>query len=166
MAVRPIKKYPDPALAAIAVPVIDFDAELRALVHDLVDTLRAAPAIGITAPHIGVARRVVALQLPGMDDARIYVNPVIAWRSEERQRHQEGSVSMPGVTEEVDRHARVRIDYQNLEGVRLSEEADGFLSVCHQHEIDQLDGIFWTRRLSQLRRDRLFKRYLRLQKGS
>jgi peptide deformylase len=150
----------------VAAQVTDFGAGLRALADDLVDTLRAAPAIGITAPHIGVAKRVVVLQLPGTDGPRVYVNPAIVWASEERQRHQEGSVSMPGVTEEVERHARVGVEYQDLAGEKQSEEADGFLAVCHQHEIDQLDGIIWTRRLSQLRRDRLFKRFHRLQKNA
>jgi peptide deformylase len=81
-------------------------------------------------------------------------------------RHQEGSVSMPGVTEEVERHARVRVSYQDLAGAELTEEADGLLAVCHQHEIDQLDGVFWIQRLSRLKRDRLIKRYEKLAKVS
>src|SRR5580658_4861714 len=73
-------------------------------------------------------------------------------------RHEEGSVSMPGVTEEIERHARVRMSYQDLSGVEIVEEADGLLSVCLQHEVDQLDGIFWIYRLSRLKRARVIKR--------
>jgi peptide deformylase len=77
-------------------------------------------------------------------------------------RHTEGSVSMPGVTEDIERHARVRVRYQDLEGKEQFEDAEGLLAVCHQHEIDQLDGVFWIQRLSRLKRERLIKRYGKL----
>jgi hypothetical protein len=73
--------------------------------------------------------------------------------------HREGSVSMPGVNDEVQRHARVRISYQNVNGNARSEESDGLRSVCHQHEIDQLNGLFWINRLSRLKRERLIKQF-------
>ena len=73
---------------------------------------------------------------------------------------------MPGVTEEIERHARVRIGYQTLEGDQAVEEAEGLLAVCHQHEIDQLNGLFWIERLSRLRRERLVKRYQKQQRSS
>lgn len=153
--------YPDPRLQAVAEPVTEFDAALRALADDLLDTMRAAPGVGITAPHIGVSKRLVVLELQ-RDDVRIYVNPRLVWVSQEKSRHTEGSVSMPGVVEDVERHSEVEISYQDLDGVERTEKADGFLAVCHQHEIDQLDGIFWKQRLSKLRRDRLIKRYEKL----
>ncbi|WP_445206932.1 peptide deformylase [Aminobacter sp. Piv2-1] len=158
VAVRQIVKFPDARLHAVAEPVVVFDDGLRALAGDLIDTMRAAPGVGITAPHIGVARRLVALEL-SPQDVRIYVNPSITWASQEKIRHTEGSVSMPGFVEEIERHASVEIAYQDLHGRRQTEKADGFLAVCHQHEIDQLDGIFWIQRLSKLKRDRLIKRY-------
>lgn len=95
---------------------------------------------------------------------RTYVNPEIAWVSDETFQHQEGSVSMPGVADTVERHARIRVRYQDLDGCWRTEEADGLLSVCHQHEIDQLDGIFWLQRLSPLKRDRLIRRYEKLRR--
>lgn len=162
MAVRTIVRFPDARLRAVAEPVQVFDAELRALADDLYDTMRAAPGIGITGPHIGVGKRVVVLQLATNEPVRIYVNPVIAWASDERIRHTEGSVSLPGVTDEVERSARVLVSYKTLEGLDASEEADGLLAVCHQHEIDQLDGIFWIQRLSPLRRERLVRRFQKL----
>lgn len=161
MAVRPIIRFPDPRLKSVAAAVTRFDDDLRTLAADLLDTMRAAPGVGITAPHIGTALRVVILELePGKAEA--YVNPAILWASEETIRHAEGSVSMPGVSEEIERPARVRIGYRDLDGCERTEETEGFRAACHQHEIDQLDGIFWIQRLSRLKRDRVIKRYEKL----
>ena len=166
MAVRPILRYPNPRLRLKAEPVAQIDDEIRSLGQDLVETMRAAPGIGITAPHIGVLRRVVVLGLETHVPPHIYVNPQIVWASPETIRHVEGSVSMPGVTDEVERAARVTVTYLDLDGRQHEEEADGLLAVCHQHEIDQLDGIFWINRLSRLRRDRLIKRFDKLRRDS
>lgn len=159
MAIRPILRYPDRRLAMPARPVTAFDDALRELAADLLETMRAAPGIGITAPHIGVPSRVVVLELDANSGARTYVNPQIEWASNEMIMHREGSVSMPGVNDQVQRHARVRISYQDLDGIMQSEESDGLRAVCHQHEIDQLDGMFWIQRLSRLKRDRLVKKF-------
>jgi peptide deformylase len=159
VAVRHIITFPDARLRSVATPVTVFDEALEQLVTDLLDTLRAAPGIGITAPHIGVPQRVVVLELSAEDGVRAYINPQIVWASAELIRHPEGSVSMPGVSEEVERPARVRVRYQDLSGAEHVEEAEGLRAVCHQHEIDQLDGVFWTQRLSRLKRERVIKRY-------
>ena len=121
--------------------------------------MHAAPGIGITAPHIGVFLRVVVLDLGANDGARTYVNPEIGWASSEMILHREGSVSLPGLNDEVQRHGRIRISYQDIDGNARSEESDGLRAVCHQHEIDQLDGEFWINRLSRLKRERLIKRF-------
>lgn len=159
MAIRPIVKFPDPRLRLVAPEVTIFDGALQQLADDLLETLRAAPGIGITAPHIGIAQRLVVFNLSVADGVRIYVNPRIVWASDETSRHQEGSISMPGVVDEVERPARIRVQYQDLSGATQMEEADGLAAVCHQHEIDQLEGIFWIQRLSRLKRERLIKRY-------
>lgn len=166
MTIRPIIRYPDPRLRIVAEPVSIFDEDAHNLAADLLDTMRAAPGIGITAPHVGVPKRIVVIGLSAADAPRTYVNPTIVWTSPETIRHQEGSVSMPGVTEDVERHARVRVNYQDLDGSERNEEAEGLLAVCHQHEIDQLDGMFWIQRLSRLKRDRLIKRYEKLTRNS
>lgn len=163
MAVRQIVRFPDPRLRRVAEPVARFDDDLERLAADLRDTMRAAPGIGITAPHVGVLLRVVVLELSA-GAIRTYVNPQIVWTGEARIRHPEGSVSMPGVTEEVERSAAVRVRYQDLQGAEQMEEAEGLLAVCHQHEIDQLDGLFWLHRLSKLKRDRLIRRYEKAQR--
>src|SRR6201996_8362370 len=165
MPVRPIVRYPDPRLALSAQPVIAFDDALHELARDLLETMHAAPGIGITAPHIGVPLRVVVLELDAREGARTYVNPEIEWASSETILHREGSVSMPGVNDEVMRHARVRIGYQDIAGEMHTEESDGLRAVCHQHEIDQLDGLFWITRLSRLKRERLIKRFEKISRG-
>lgn len=165
MTIRPIVRFPDLRLRSVAEPISVFDEDLHRLAGDLTDTMRAAPGIGITAPHIGILKRLVVIELSPSAGLRSYVNPSILWTSTETIRHVEGSVSMPGVTEEIERHARVRIGYQTLNGDEAIEEAEGLLSVCHQHEIDQLDGLFWIDRLSRLKRERLVKRYQKQQRG-
>jgi peptide deformylase len=159
MTLRTIIRYPDPRLALAAQPVTVFDGALRELAKDLLETMHAAPGIGITAPHIGISLRVVVLDLDPIDGARTYVNPEIIWASPEMILHQEGSVSMPGVNEVITRHARVRISYQDVRGNWQTEESAGLRAVCHQHEIDQLNGLFWIKRLSRLKRERLIKRF-------
>ena len=165
MTIRPIVRYSDPRLALPAEPVTVFGDALRELAADLLETLHAAPGIGITAPHIGVSLRVVVLDLDPVNGARTYVNPEIIWTSPEMIMHQEGSVSMPGVNEEIERHARVRISYQDIQGNSQTEESGGLRAVCHQHEIDQLNGVFWIRRLSRLKRERMIKRFEKISRG-
>jgi peptide deformylase len=166
MTTRPLLRYPDRRLALPARPVTAFDEALRELAADLLETMRAAPGIGITAPHIGVPLRVVVLELDAREGPRTYVNPEITWASPELIMHREGSVSMPGVSDEVQRHARVRISYLDLDGTIQSEESDGLRAVCHQHEIDQLDGTFWIQRLSRLKRERLVKRFEKIARNA
>ncbi|WP_181706425.1 peptide deformylase [Chthonobacter rhizosphaerae] len=157
MAVLPIVRYPDSRLKTPADRVERFDADLRRLADDLLDTVRAAPGIGITAPHVGIGLRVVVLDLPG-DQVRALANPTVTWSSEETTRQAEGSVSLPGIVDEVVRPERVRVAFQDLDGRDHTLSSDGLLSVCLQHEIDQLDGVFWLQRLSRLRRGRILKR--------
>jgi peptide deformylase len=159
MPIRPIIRYPDSRLALPAQPVTIFDGALRDLASDLRETMHAAPGIGITAPHIGISLRVVVLDLDATDGARTYVNPEIIWASPETILHREGSVSMPDINDEIRRHARVRISYLDINGNLQTEESDGLRAVCHQHEIDQLNGLFWIQRLSRLKRERLIKRF-------
>jgi peptide deformylase len=159
LAIRSLLKFPDPGLKTVCAAVLTFDEDLRSLVDDLLDTMRAAPGVGITAAHIGVWRRVTVIELSREDGVRTYVNPEIIWSSSETMQHMEGSVSMPGVTDNITRPKSIRVRYQDLEGTSHEAAADGFLAICIQHEIDQLDGIFWLQRLSKLKRDRLVRKW-------
>lgn len=158
MTIRDIIRYPNAALATICEPVTAFDADLAALRQDLIDTMRAAPGVGITAAHIGLFQRIFVLELsPGT--VMTYVNPEILETSTETLCHVEGSVSMPGMTEDVERPSRVKLRFQDVTGKWHEETAEDFHAICIQHEIDQLDGIFWIKRLSKLKRDRLVKKW-------
>ena len=165
MPIRPIIRYPDPRLALPAQPVTVFDGALRDLASDLIETMHAAPGIEITAPHIGIPLRVVVLDLDPIGGARTYVNPEIIWASPETILHQEGSVSMPGINDEIRRHARLRINYHDIHGNIQTEKSTGLRAVCHQHEIDQLNGVFWIKRLSRLKRERLIKQFEKVSRG-
>ena len=168
MALLPILRYPDPRLQTVSAAVERFDAALATLAADLLDTLRAAPGIGITAAHCGLFQRLTVLDLdprlhPDLGPApQIFVNPEIVWSSPERASATEGSISMPGASESVERPARVRVAYRGLDGAAREIEAEGLLSVCLQHEIDQMDGLFWLQRLSRLKRDRLIRKWQKL----
>ena len=165
MSVRPIIRYPDALLRTPCAAVEIFDRQLRVLADDVLDTMRAAPGVGITAPHIGILHRITVIELSPDDAVRIYVNPAIVDASSETQTFTEGSVSMPGATDDVVRPAKIRFRYQTLDGETRIEEADGFLATCIQHEIDQLDGIFWLQRLSRLKRERAVKRWEKLHRN-
>ncbi|WP_336487537.1 peptide deformylase [Methylobacterium nigriterrae] len=162
MPVCPLTFYPDPLLRRQAEPVWAFDAALRDLAGDVRDTLDAARAAGLTAPHIGRLSRLVVLRLEPGEPHEVLVNPEIAWASPERAAGTEGSVLMPGIHESVERARAVRVRYRDLDGAERETEAEGFRAACLQHEIDQLDGIFWLERLSRLRRERALKRFAKL----
>jgi peptide deformylase len=158
MAIRPIVSYPHAALATQCEPVTDFGPALAELAQDLLETMRAAPGVGITAAHIGVLQRVFVLELkPG--EVRTYVNPEILDASSETMKHMEGSVSMHGFTEEVERPSKVEVRFQDVSGQWHDEQTEGFHAICIQHEIDQLNGMFWLKRLSKLKRDRLIRKW-------
>lgn len=162
MAVRMLTQFPSSSLRQPAATVDDFGPELEALVGDLQDTLTSVSAIGLTAPHIGVSRRVMVVRMAPGDYIKTYVNPVVLWASDEEEDHEEGSVSMPGIRETIRRRARTRIAFQDLAGVPAEREASGFEAAVLQHEVDQLDGIFWIDRLSRLKRDRLLARFSKM----
>lgn len=162
MAIRPLVSFPDQRLRQPAASVTAFDSSLRDLVTDLTDTMRAAPGVGITAPHIGVLLRVVVLDLPDAGGPEAFINPEILSTSAETLIHEEGSISMPGVSAPVARPASLRMQYQDLNGEPHTLTATGFRAACHQHETDQLRGMFWLRRLSPMRRTRLISRYEKL----
>ena len=159
MTVLSLLRYPDPRLKMRCLDVTEFDHDLRRFSEDLLHAMRAAPGVGITAAHVGVLKRLVIIELEKADAVRIYANPKIIWAAPETGRHMEGSVCMPGATEEVERPLRIRFRYQDLKGGIHEEDADGFLAVCIQHEIDQLDGVFWLQRLSRLKRERLIRKW-------
>ena len=159
--------YPDHRLRQSAAPVTVFDDGLRLMAGLLRKALSTIPAIGLAGPHLGIMLRIVALDIERAGGgAGLYINPAVAWASAETTEHEEGSVSLPGLTARLSRPARVRVTFQDLDGALREEEADGFLAACLQHEIDQLDGLFWLERLSRLKRERLLARFAKLNRAT
>ncbi|CAN7419471.1 peptide deformylase [Brevundimonas sp. LjRoot202] len=154
-------------------PVTD---ELRALMDDMLDTMYAAPGIGLAAVQIGDTRRIIVMDLgdrevageldeDASDEARAadeqarrnpryIVNPEILWASEELFQYEEGCLSVPDVYDAVERPARVRIRYMDYAGETIEEEAEGLYAVCIQHEMDHLEGVLFIDHLSRLKRER------------
>ncbi|MCL6707836.1 peptide deformylase [Pseudomonas sp. R2.Fl] len=156
---RDIVTYPDPRLTVTCRPVTDFGPALSTLADDLHETMKAAPGVGITAAHVGLDLRLVVLDLPELGGRRDFANPEILTLSDRKMEHDEGSVSMPGAIAPVERPAAARVKYQDLDGTSHEIDLEGFPAICMQHEIDQLNGIFWLQRLSRLKRERLVKKW-------
>ncbi len=157
MAIREILVVPDPVLKLVSKPVEKVDDELRALMDDMLETMYDAPGIGLAAIQIGVAKRVIVMDIAGPDDPkapRYYVNPEIVWASEETAPYEEGCLSIPDIYDEVERPARVKLKYLNYQGEEVVEDADGLFAVCIQHEMDHLEGVLFIDHLSRLKRER------------
>src|SRR6185295_17279432 len=156
MAILAIRIYPDPVLRVKCRPVETFDAALRKLAANMVETMHAAPGVGLAAPQVGVDLRLAVVDTSVGEDPRqvhILINPEIEHR-EGLETDVEGCLSLPGITDKVDRPAHVRIRSTNFEGERVQIEAEGFLARALCHEIDHLDGILFTDHLRGLRKER------------
>lgn len=165
MALRRIRVHPDPVLRSRCAEVATFDDELRQLVADMVETMHAAPGIGLAASQIGVEQRVAVVDLSvgaNAADLLVLVNPKVTPLPPALATENEGCLSLPGIEEKVERPERVRLEAQDAEGRPYTLEADGWLARAIQHEVDHLDGILFTDRLRGLRRDRARKLLRRL----
>jgi peptide deformylase len=138
------------------------DAELRALVDDMFATMYEAPGIGLAAIQIGVARRVVTMDLAKKDDPpepRVFVNPEIVWSSDETSTYEEGCLSIPEYYEEVERPKSVKVKFLDRDLKPQEMEADGLLATCLQHEIDHINGVLFIDHISKLKRDMVMKKF-------
>lgn len=158
MSTLTILEFPDERLRTRAQPVTVFDAALQQLVRDMLETMYAAPGVGLAATQVNVHQRLLVADVSeSHDQPRIFVNPEIL-ASEGVARREEGCLSVPGVFEEVERAARVRVRARDVRGEPFELDADGLLAVCIQHEIDHLDGKLFVDYLSELKRQRIRKR--------
>ncbi|HEY0436166.1 MAG TPA: peptide deformylase [Phenylobacterium sp.] len=161
MALRDILIVPDPRLKQVSQPVAAVDDDLRALMDDMLETMYAAPGIGLAAIQIGVPKRVIVMDLSGAEEPkapRYFVNPEILWASEETAPYEEGCLSVPEIYDEVERPARVKLRYLNYAGDTVEEDAEGIYAVCIQHEMDHLDGVLFIDHLSRLKREQAVKK--------
>jgi peptide deformylase len=160
MAQRPLRYLGDPVLREMAEPVTELSDELRRLVEDMFDTMYAEEGVGLAAPQVGVRQRVIVVD-PREPDIMPFalINPEIVEVSEDVERGEEGCLSIPGLKDIVERPAAVRIEGLNLDGARVSMEADGLLARILQHEVDHLDGILFVDRVSPIKRKLLLSKW-------
>jgi len=158
MALREIITVPDPRLKLVSEPVTGgVDDALRALMDDMLETMYAAPGIGLAAIQIGVPKRVIVMDLAREGEPpapRYFVNPEILWRADETAPYNEGCLSVPDIYDDVERPSRVRLRYLDYHGAEIEEEAEGLYAVCIQHEMDHLQGVLFIDHLSRLKRER------------
>ena len=169
MAIREIIKLPDKRLRLISEPVKQIDAGISKLVDDMFETMYKAPGIGLAAIQLGVAKRVITLDLSKKEDdhePQVFINPEILWQSEARAKFEEGCLSIPDYYEEVERPAEVKVKYLDLAGKKREIDAKGLLATCLQHEIDHINGVLFIDHLSKLKRDRVIKKFTKAAKSS
>lgn len=163
MAIREIKKYPDGVLKKKAEPVESVDEDLNRLIDDMVETMYAAPGIGLAAPQVGVSKRLIVVDVNTAygEEASLYVliNPEIV-ESEGEVKSEEGCLSLPGFTVSIDRAEKVTVKALDREGKEVSIPAEGLLAMALQHEIDHLEGTLILDRTSFLKRE-FFKKQLK-----
>ena len=138
-------------------PVERVDDGLRALMDDMLETMYAAPGIGLAAIQVGHPIRVIVMDLSRDEETkspRHFINPEILEVSEELFSYEEGCLSVPEIYDAVERPARVRLRYQNYQGETVEEWAEDLFAVCIQHEMDHLEGVLFIDHLSRLKRDR------------
>ncbi|MGA9341237.1 MAG: peptide deformylase [Rhodanobacteraceae bacterium] len=158
MSLLTILEYPDPRLRTRAEPVTVFDAALRRLSADMLETMYAAPGIGLAATQVDVHRQLLVLDVSeSKDQPMVLVNPTILAR-EGSQIYQEGCLSVPGIFADVERAERIRVEARDVDGNPLAFEADALLAVCIQHEMDHLIGKLFVDYLSALKRDMVRKK--------
>ncbi|MEY2863166.1 MAG: hypothetical protein RLY58_873 [Pseudomonadota bacterium] len=156
MALLPILHFPDPRLRTIAKPVDAVTDEIRQLAADMLETMYAAPGIGLAASQIDQHIRLIVMDLSEeKNQPMVFINPIITPLTDETQPYDEGCLSVPEIFDKVERTARVNIEATDLQGQAFRIDADGLLAVCIQHEIDHLDGKLFVDYLSPLKRQRI-----------
>ena len=162
MAILPIITIPDPLLRKKAAPIERVDAGLLKLAENMLATMYDAPGIGLAAPQVGILRRLIVMDPSRDEEAKqplIMVNPVILDRGSEMRTHEEGCLSIPDVTAEIERPAMTRVGFIDTEGKSREQTLEGIWSTLVQHEIDHLNGVLFIDYLSRLKRDMIVKKF-------
>lgn len=162
MTIRPLIILPDPKLRLVSEPIKAVTDEVRRLADDMLETMYDAPGVGLAAIQVGVPLRMVTMDVSKSETERqplVLLNPEILSSSEEKSSYEEGCLSIPEYYEELERPARVRFRFMNLQGETIEQDADGLMATCVQHEIDHLNGILFIDHLSKLKRDRVMTKF-------
>lgn len=169
MALLPILTAPDPRLKQKAVRVAAVDDATRRLMDDMLDTMYAAPGIGLAAPQVGVGQRVIVMDI-GKDEADRHpirmANPEIVWASDDDNTYEEGCLSVPEHYAAVVRPRAIRVRYLDEQNEIREMEADGLLATVLQHEMDHLDGVLFIDHLSSLKRNMILRKLLKTKKDA
>ena len=161
MALREILIVPDPRLKQVSQPVAVVDDDLRALMDDMLETMYAAPGIGLAAPQVGVARRIIVVDTAreGEDPKPLKIaNPEILWRSDELAVYSEGCLSLPEHYADVERPAAIKLRYLDYQNELREIELQGLLATCVQHEMDHLEGVLFVDHISSLKRNIILRK--------
>jgi peptide deformylase len=168
MTVRPIITLPDEkTLRQVSKPVTAVDAAVRRLWDDMLETMYAAPGIGLAAVQIGVAQRLIVADLAKEGEEKkpmFLANPEIVWTGEAMSEYEEGCLSIPEYYDLVTRPSEARVRFLDRRGEAREVHAIGLLATCLQHEIDHLDGVLFIDRISRLKRDRVVKKFAKAQR--
>ena len=165
MAILPILRYPDPRLHKVASPVQTVDARIQTLVADMIATMYDADGIGLAATQVDVHERAIVIDVSETrDQPLVLINPETLWLSDEKHVSDEGCLSVPGIYDQVERAAAVRVRALDQDGSLREIEADGLLAVCIQHEMDHLMGKVFVEYLSALKRGRIKTKLIKQQK--
>ncbi len=167
MALLPIITAPDPRLKAVAMPVDAVDDDIRRLMDDMLETMYAAPGVGLAAPQVGVLKRVIVADVARSGkppQPMRMANPEIIEASTQRSVFEEGCLSLPEHFAEVKRPERVRVRYLDHENEIRELDMDGFLATCIQHEMDHLDGVLFVDHISGLKRGIIMLKLTKLKK--
>ncbi|NNU79655.1 peptide deformylase [Halovulum dunhuangense] len=167
MSLRPILIHPDPRLRKVCTSMRGVTAETRKLADDMLATMYDAPGIGLAAPQIGVLERIFVMDCnrdaPG-DSPTVCINPQITWTSDETVTSEEGCLSIPDYYAEVDRAAKIRLSFLDLDGKPQEQEFDGQWAICAQHELDHLDGKLFIDYLGAVRRQMVTQKMKKLKR--
>ena len=166
MAVLEIRKYPDKVLKKKAPPVVSFDEALQQLIDDMIETMYAAPGVGLAAPQVGVSKRLAVIDIStkgAQMPLLVLINPVFLMK-EGSIEFEEGCLSLPEYTAKVKRADKVVVRFLDRKGEEMELEAEGLLAIALQHETDHLDGLLLIDRISPIKREFFKKRFAKAQK--
>ena len=164
MSLRKILIHPDRRLTKKCAQITSFDSNLKDLADDMFETMYDAPGIGLAAPQIGVLFQIFVMDCASKEEKPnplVFINPVINWTSPESFTHNEGCLSIPDQTADVERPAEVEVRYLDENGANQSLVATGLLATCVQHEIDHLNGVLFIDHISRLKRDMIMRRIMK-----
>jgi len=167
MTIKPLIILPDPLLRQVSKPIERVDSDLQRLADDMLETMYDAPGIGLAAIQIGVARRMLVIDVAREGEEKqplVFINPEIVSSSDERSVYEEGCLSIPDYYAEVERPATVGVKYLDRDGKEQTMKADSLLATCLQHEIDHLNGVLFIDHISRLKREMVIKKFTKAAK--